>query len=187
MTGAHGDYASMRASDHDRWQVQMHLNEAFAEGRLTQEEWDERATALASARTYGDLDRLTADLPRPRAELALPQPARLPSPQRRANGLAIAALVCGLGQLVMGPVATVAAIGLGHKARRQIQVTGEPGDGLARAGLMMGYVGLTVAVIGVLAVAFVSFMFIRIGHHVQFPNHKPYGRSYLLRPGAPGG
>ncbi len=157
------DYASMRASDEDRWRVQTHLNEAFAEGRLTQHEWDDRATALGDARTYGDLDALTADLPRHTSALALPQPARLPYPQRRTNGLAIAALVCGLGQLAMGPPATVAAIVLGHKAQRQIRQTGEQGDGLARAGLIMGYVGLSVAVFGVLILLLVS---ISITHHV---------------------
>ena len=81
---AAGDYASIRASDHDRWRVQTHLNEAFAEGRLTQQEWDERVTALASARTYGDLDMLTADLPRPNI-LAVPQPPGLPYPQPRPS------------------------------------------------------------------------------------------------------
>jgi Domain of unknown function (DUF1707)/Domain of unknown function (DUF4190) len=160
---AGGDYASMRASDEDRWRVQTHLNEAFAEGRLTQQEWDERASALGGARTYRDLDMLIADLPLPTSAVALPQPARLPYPQRRTNGLAIAALVCGLGQLAMGPPATVAAIVLGHKAQREIRQTGEPGDGLARAGLIMGYLGLSVAVVGVVLFLLVS---IWITHHV---------------------
>ena len=58
-----GDYGAMRASDKDRWRVHSQLNDAFAEGRLTREEWDERATAAATAVTYADLNRLTADLP----------------------------------------------------------------------------------------------------------------------------
>jgi hypothetical protein len=91
---ADGDYVSIRASDHDRWRVQTHLNEAFAEGRLTQQEWDERVTALTSARTYGDLDMLTADLPRPNV-LAVPQPPGLPYPQPQTSGPARAGLTMG--------------------------------------------------------------------------------------------
>lgn len=117
---AAGDYVSIRASDHDRWRVQTHLNEAFAEGRLTQQEWDERVTALASARTYGDLDMLTADLPRPTA-LAVPQPPGLPHAQ-------------------------------------------PPTNGLARAGLIMGYVGLAAAVVVALLVLLIS---LRVAHGVQ--------------------
>src|SRR5271165_3742928 len=97
MTMAAHDYAAMRASDADRARVQALLNDAFAEGRLNQQEWDERATALASAGTYGDLDKLTADLPRPGAALA-PQPQQQLLLQQGTSGLAIAALVCGLGQ-----------------------------------------------------------------------------------------
>jgi hypothetical protein len=93
-TMAAGDYVSIRASDHDRWRVQTHLNEAFAEGRLTQQEWDERVTALASARTYGDLDMLTADLPRPTA-LAVPQAPGLPYPQPQTSGPTRAGLTMG--------------------------------------------------------------------------------------------
>ena len=53
---------AMRASDDDRSQVQSVLNDAWAEGRLTQQEWDERATALGGPVTYADLASLTADL-----------------------------------------------------------------------------------------------------------------------------
>ncbi len=60
-----GNYGAIRASDNDRWRVQSRLNDAFAEGRLDRDEWDLRATALSGAVTYADLDRLTADLPRP--------------------------------------------------------------------------------------------------------------------------
>jgi hypothetical protein len=103
-TMAAGDYVSIRASDHDRWRVQTHLNEAFAEGRLTQQEWDERVTALASARTYGDLDMLTADLPRPNV-LAVPQPPGLPYPQ--PTGPARAGLTMGQIGLMVAVIVTL--------------------------------------------------------------------------------
>lgn len=151
-----GSFAAMRASDADRAQVQSCLNDAFAEGRLTKEEWDERATALANAASCADLDRLTADLPvryvRPERPTAIDQ--------QRTNGLAVAALMCGIGQLVVGLPAGIAAIILGHKARRQIRQTGEQGAGLAMAGLALGYAGtLAVVLVALLAVALVLAIF----------------------------
>jgi Domain of unknown function (DUF1707)/Cell wall-active antibiotics response 4TMS YvqF len=52
-----------RASDADRDRVLDLLREASAEGRLTPEEYEERAGAALVARTHGDLVPLTADLP----------------------------------------------------------------------------------------------------------------------------
>lgn len=133
-----GNYGAMRASDNDRWRVQSRLNDAFAEGRLTREEWDERATAVTSAVTYADLDRLTADLPVPYVP---PQPPPVIA-QQRTSGLAIASLVCGICQIGFPVPTGVVAIFLGHAARRRIRRTGERGDGLALAGLILGYLGL---------------------------------------------
>jgi DNA-binding PadR family transcriptional regulator len=53
----------IRVSDRDRERATARLRDSFAEGRLTREELDERITAALSARTVGDLRRLTADLP----------------------------------------------------------------------------------------------------------------------------
>jgi hypothetical protein len=141
MTAGNGADA-IRASDDDRERVQTLLNDAFADGRLTREEWDERATALARPVTYGELARLTADLPAPFVVLppVLAGPWSQPATQR-TNGMAIAAVACGLGQLLVGFPAGIAAIILGHKARRQIRRTGEQGNGLALTGLILGYAG----------------------------------------------
>lgn len=133
-----GDYGATRASDNDRWRVQSRLNDAFAEGRLTREEWDERATAVTSAVTYADLDPLTADLPVP----YVPPPPPPVIAQQRTSGLAIASLVCGICQIGFPLPTGLVAIFLGHAARRRIRRTGERGDGLALAGLILGYVGL---------------------------------------------
>ncbi len=54
---------SIRASDVDREVVVATLRDAYTAGRLTLEEFDERTTAAYAARTWGDLRRLTADLP----------------------------------------------------------------------------------------------------------------------------
>jgi hypothetical protein len=53
----------MRASDMDREGVVTILREAYTEGRLTLDEFDERTSAAYTARTWGDLLGLTADLP----------------------------------------------------------------------------------------------------------------------------
>ena len=144
----------MRASDDDRAKVQEVLNGAFAEGRLTQQEWEQRANELATAKTYADLDRLTADLPGHSLvpQYAPPGPLKPWQAPQRTNGLAVAALVCGIGQLVAFWPATILAIVLGHKARREIQRTGEQGDGLARAGIILGYVGLGLTLLAVLLI-----------------------------------
>ena len=64
--------AAMRASDADRDRAIEILAAASAEGRLNPDEYSERSDAALAARTMGDLDRLTADLPA--AEL-VPHPA----------------------------------------------------------------------------------------------------------------
>ncbi|GLW62425.1 hypothetical protein Arub01_06690 [Actinomadura rubrobrunea] len=59
----HTPRSSMRASDRDRDERLVLLHTAYAEGRLTEAELDERIDQVLAARTYADLDRLTADLP----------------------------------------------------------------------------------------------------------------------------
>jgi Domain of unknown function (DUF1707)/Cell wall-active antibiotics response 4TMS YvqF len=53
----------IRVSDADRDRVIDILREASAEGRLTAEEYDERASRALAARTVSDLTPLTLDLP----------------------------------------------------------------------------------------------------------------------------
>jgi len=53
----------MRAGDGDRDQTISRLREAFAEGRLTTEEFDQRMGQANVARTYGELADLVKDLP----------------------------------------------------------------------------------------------------------------------------
>jgi Domain of unknown function (DUF1707) len=53
----------IRASDADREVVVDALREAFTEGRLTLDEFDERMSAAYAGRTYGQLRELTVDLP----------------------------------------------------------------------------------------------------------------------------
>jgi uncharacterized membrane protein len=54
--------APLRASDADRNVVHGILTEAFADGRLDREEYDERTATTLQARTLGELPPLVADL-----------------------------------------------------------------------------------------------------------------------------
>jgi hypothetical protein len=53
---------NLRASDADREQVATLLSTAYAEGRLTREEHDERIDQLMAAKTFDDLIPITRDL-----------------------------------------------------------------------------------------------------------------------------
>jgi hypothetical protein len=57
------DLPALRASDAERDQAVALLREGAAEGRLTLEEFTERMTRAYDARTHGQLDELTRDLP----------------------------------------------------------------------------------------------------------------------------
>lgn len=116
---------ALRASDADREQVVDRLKTAFSEGRLSQDEYNARMGQAYSARTYGDLGGLTADLPS-----SVPvtyQPAT-------TSGLAMASLICGLFGCA------VPAVILGHIAHRRIRETGQRGAAMATAGLILGWV-----------------------------------------------
>jgi hypothetical protein len=53
----------IRASDADRESVVTILREAYTDGRLTLDEFDQRTTTAYAARTWDDLRALTSDLP----------------------------------------------------------------------------------------------------------------------------
>jgi hypothetical protein len=53
----------MRASDRERDAVVQRVQDAFAEGRLDDAEFDQRTRAALTARTHAELDTLLADLP----------------------------------------------------------------------------------------------------------------------------
>ncbi len=133
-----GNYGAMRATDADREGVHTILQAAYADGRLTWDEFDARSTSLMEAKTYDQLSALTADLRQPVPYRPGTHPAVLP----RTNQMAFASLVCGVGQIFFLVLAGVPAIVFGHVARRQIRQTGEAGSGMATAGLIMGYVGV---------------------------------------------
>ena len=134
----------MLAAQADRDRTMDVLKSAYTEGRLNKSEFDERSERVLAARTYADLHALIADLPSGPGGPALPAPypGGYPgyySPQlaQRTNGFAVGALITGLV-----PFFGVPAVILGHVARAQIKRTGEHGDGLAVAGMVLGYLWL---------------------------------------------
>nr|WP_253943664.1 DUF1707 domain-containing protein [Nocardioides sp. zg-1308] len=88
----------MRASDRDRAVIETVLADAFAEGRLTRAEYDERSDAAIASRTLGDLMPLVADLPVTRApRSSLPEAAERAYVQARRQavwGFLSASLIC---------------------------------------------------------------------------------------------
>ena len=126
-----GEWGQMRTSDVDRDRVAERLSVAFSEGRLSKDEYDGRLENAFSARTYADLDQIVTDLPAARATVV--------TPVTRITGLAVVRLACGLAQFAFGPVAAIPAVVFGHVARQQIKRSGEPGAGLALAGLILGW------------------------------------------------
>jgi hypothetical protein len=187
--------ATMRASHADRERTVDVLKSAFAEGRLTSEEYNERVDRIYRAQTYGELAGIVHDLPSgpmPTPYLApgpivpaafggypvpyqpYPQPYGPPQqyiyavprpgpyghgystpydrygnpfapPQayrRRTNGLATASLVLALAQLVTLGATAIPAVVCGHVAKAQIRRQDEEGDGMATAGLVLGWIGV---------------------------------------------
>ena len=90
--------------------------------------------------------------------------------QRPTNGLAVAALVCGIAQFAVG-VTFIPAIICGHMARRQIRLTGEGGDGMALAGLILGYIGGALVVGAILLFVLLAAVVVSSGHATPVPGN----------------
>ena len=85
---------------------------------------------------------------------------------RKTNTMAIVSLVAGLvGWFMLPVVASIIAVITGHMARAQIRAShgAEDGDGMAIAGLILGYVSLLLGVIGVILTILVFAGIIGLG------------------------
>jgi DUF1707 SHOCT-like domain len=120
--------SSLRASDADREYIAERLRNAAAEGRILAEELEHRLEATFTARTYGELNAVVADLPRepPRGG----RPGRIPLRLRPATvavliilfpvalAIAAAAIVAVVALFTAWAVAvSLAAVLLGPRAR----------------------------------------------------------------------
>ncbi len=130
-----GPAPGMRIGDHERSRVCEELSQHYSLGRLDADELEDRLDRAVHARTQGDLQRLTRDLPPP----PLP-PAAVPAAPVVADGpstasVVLAVLVLGtslficfgmillslfispgwaLGALVGGTVAAAGGVAIGH-------------------------------------------------------------------------
>lgn len=77
-----------RASDSDRVWVSEMLDAAYADGRLTLQEHEDRIGRALHARTFGELAPLTADLGQG-AGLAVPPEAPLPATNPQGHGVRV--------------------------------------------------------------------------------------------------
>ena len=84
---------TMRAADADRHQIAEQLKTALDEGRLTLGEYDDRVGEAYAARTYAELLRLVADLPRPGLSAAEVNARRSAELKREARKLPMALMV----------------------------------------------------------------------------------------------
>ncbi|MFJ1650537.1 DUF1707 and DUF4190 domain-containing protein [Streptomyces sp. NPDC088337] len=137
---------SMLASHADRERAVDVLRAGFGEGRLDERELDQRIARAYQARTVGELALLVADLPQGPVPLTsavapIAPSTFLPVPPP-TNGKAVGSLVCGVLTLMTAGVTGLPAVVLGHAARAEMRRTGEGGDGLALAGLVLGWLSV---------------------------------------------
>jgi hypothetical protein len=134
----------MLAAAADRERTIDVLKAAFGEGRLSKEEFDSRSARVLGARTYADLAAVVNDLPAGPAGPVMPYHPYYPqvAPLPPTNGLALGSMICGIAEIFTLGLAAIPAVILGHLARSQIRQTGERGDGMAVAGLVLGYLAI---------------------------------------------
>ena len=89
--------------------------------------------------------------------MTLPESSNIPSynppPVRRDSTLAIISLVSGIAAWVLLPVVgAIAAVICGHLAKKEIRESNNQlsGDGMALAGLILGYVQIGLLVLGLI-------------------------------------
>jgi type IV secretory pathway VirB6-like protein len=156
----------LRSSHADRERAADVLKAAFAEGRLDQDEYNERVGQVHASRTYAELAALTADLPvgplgtlfpgvplagsmLPAIPVAAGQPGSAAESAKASDGskpvsqLAIASLFFGLATLLFPvlPVTLFPAIILGVAALARISTAGQRGVGMAAAGIGLALLG----------------------------------------------
>ena len=134
--------SSMRAASADRERAVDVLKAGFTEGRLTQEEYNDRMGRAYASRTYGELTALTADLPAGAMPAVWPTPGPVYQPAMSTNSLARASLILGVAEFFSMGLTAIPAVICGHLAKGEMRQTGQRGDGMATAGLVLGYMAI---------------------------------------------
>jgi hypothetical protein len=110
MSYVRPDRRILRASDADRERAVDFLRRHAGEGRLDHDELADRVGKALSAKTLGELDDLTYDLP---VEPVVAPPATIQPPVRRGSGVGSFVVV----RVAMLYMVLVLALGLHHGAR----------------------------------------------------------------------
>jgi hypothetical protein len=81
-----------------------------------------------------------------------------PEIQTKTSSLAIASLICGITAFTILPIflTAVAAVITGHLAKKEIKAAGGTitGNGMATAGLILGYVNIALFILAACAISF---------------------------------
>jgi len=96
----------MRVSNADRTEVADRLSKHYGDGRLDEDEFNERLDRAMKAKTQADLHGLFADLPDTPPEMSRPEGPRAVVPQRRRRPL--------LGRVVLIILAVIVISSLWH-------------------------------------------------------------------------
>lgn len=162
MTYMGGHYDGMRASDADRERAADVLRAALGEGRLDAREHARRIDAVMRAQTYGELRRMTEDLPQGALPTPQPQyPAAHPYGMHPAlrppkEGMATASFVLALATLPTCGATAIPAVVTGHVALSRIKRTNAEGHSLAVAGLSIGYIEIGLGLLWMIFVVIVG-------------------------------
>ena len=79
----------------------------------------------------------------------------------KTNTLAIISLVASIaGIVILWGIGSIAGVICGHISLSQIKKTGEQGRGMAVAGLIVGYIGIALAIIGTIIAIALSAWFV---------------------------
>ncbi len=153
------DPAALRVSDEERNAVAAQLQDSLDAGRINLGEFDERTRAVYDAVTYGELNRLLADLPGavpavpPAADReAGPRPAKARPDQY--NSLGTGALACGIFSVVSFFPFSLIAIVLGAVGVDKANKGLADNRSSAIAGLILGAVSLPAWVTIIVLTAF---------------------------------
>ncbi len=91
-----------------------------------------------------------------------------PETAPKTSGLAIASLVCGITAWTILPIflTAIAAVITGHMAKKEIRAGGGSisGNGMATAGLILGYVNIALVVVAVCAISFLMINSVSINN-----------------------
>ena len=110
MAASADGYGRMRTSCADREQAIDTLKAAFAQGRLTRDEFDERVARALVPLTYDELAALTGDLPAGAAPAGPPEESGLALAGVYVTVVAGLCLIAAIGNGSWNPVAVLGAV-----------------------------------------------------------------------------